>query len=147
MAQDPVNFEAVYQDALISAKKGDTSKAIRELEFLSNSFPRNALVRYQLASAYLLSAINASEVNVRNATESAENRVSEAIKLDPKLEPAVLLFAELKIRKGSAAAAIEPFEGIDQGDDRRPRKHIIFSQQPIWPSGRTPKQHQPISRW
>jgi tetratricopeptide (TPR) repeat protein len=112
LAQDPVNFEAVYQDALISAKKGDTPKAIRELEFLSNSFPRNALVRYQLASAYLLSAINASEVNVRNATESAENRVSEAIKLDPKLEPAVLLFSELKIRKGSAAAAIDPLKEL-----------------------------------
>ena len=92
--------------------KGDTTKAIRELEFLSNSFPRNALVRYQLASAYLLSANNASEVNARNATESAENRLSEAIKLDPKLEPAVLLFAELKIRKGSAAAAIEPLREL-----------------------------------
>ena len=112
LAQDPANFEAVYQDAIISAKKGDTSKAIRELEFLSNSFPRNALVRYQLASAYLLSAINASEVNVRKATESAENRVNEAVKLDPKLEPAVLLFAELKIRKGSAAAAIEPLKEL-----------------------------------
>src|SRR6185369_12531645 len=112
LAQDPANFEAVYQDAIISVKKGDTSKAIRELEFLSNSFPRNALVRYQLASAYLLSAINASEVNVRKATESAENRVNEAVKLDPKLEPAVLLFAELKIRKGSAAAAIEPLKEL-----------------------------------
>ncbi|WP_426527987.1 tetratricopeptide repeat protein [Bradyrhizobium sp. McL0615] len=112
LAQDPANFEAVYQDALISAKKGDTSKAIRELEFLSNAFPRNALVRYQLASAYLLSAVNASEVNVRKAIESAENRVSEAVKLDPKLEPAVLLFAELKIRKGNAAAAIEPLKEL-----------------------------------
>jgi tetratricopeptide (TPR) repeat protein len=112
LAQDPVNFEAVYQDAVISVKKGDTSKAIRELEFLSNSFPRNALVRYQLASAYLLSAVNASEVNARNATESADSRVTEAVKLDPKLEPAVLLFAELKIRKGSAAAAIEPLKEL-----------------------------------
>jgi tetratricopeptide (TPR) repeat protein len=112
LAQDPVNFEAVYQDALISASKGDSSKAIREFEFLSNSFPRNALVRYQLASAYLLSAKNASEANARNATESAENRLSDAVKLDPKLEPAVLLFAELKIRKGSAAAAIEPLREL-----------------------------------
>lgn len=112
LAQDPVNFEAVYQDALISAGKGDIPKAIRELEFLSNSFPRNALVRYQLASAYLLSAKNASEVNARNATDNAENRLSDAIKLDPKLEPAVLLFAELKIRKGSATAAIEPLREL-----------------------------------
>src|SRR5262245_48114143 len=108
LAQDPVNFEAVYQDALISASKGDASKAIRELEFLSNSFPRNALLRFQLASAYLLSANSASEANAKNATETAENRLSDAVKLDPNLEPAVLLFAELKIRKGSAAAAIEP---------------------------------------
>ena len=112
LAQDPANFEAVYQDAIINAKKGDTSKAIREFEFLSNAFPRNALVRYQLASAYLLSAVNASEANVRKATDNAENRVSEAVKLDPKLEPAVLLFAELKIRKGSAAAAIEPLKEL-----------------------------------
>ena len=114
LAQDPVNFEAVYQDALISASKGDATKAIRELEFLSNSFPRNALVRYQLASAYLLSANNASETNARNAIESAENRLSDAIKLDPKLEPAVLLFAELKIRKGSAAGN-RTLARIDQG--------------------------------
>lgn len=112
LAQDPVNFEAVYQDALISASKGDIAKAIRELEFLTSSFPRNALVRYQLASAYLLSVNNASEVTARNATESAENRLSEAIKLDPKLEPAVLLFSELKIRKGSTAAAIEPLREL-----------------------------------
>ena len=112
LAQDPANFEAVYQDAIISVNKGDTSKAIRELEFLSNSFPRNALVRFQLASAYLLSAVNASEANVKNASENAENRVSEAIKLDPKLEPAVLMFAELKIRKGSAAVAIEPLNEL-----------------------------------
>jgi tetratricopeptide (TPR) repeat protein len=111
LAQDPVNFEAVYQDALISASKGDATKAIRELEFLSTSFPRNALVRYQLAGAYLLSANNASETTARNAVESAENRLSDAIKLDPKLEPAVLLFAELKIRKGSAAA-IEPLREL-----------------------------------
>lgn len=112
LAHDPVNTEAVYQDALISAGKGDIAKAIRELEFVANSFPRNALVRYQLASAYLLSAKNANEANARIATESAENRLSDAIKLDPKLEPAVLLFAELKIRKGSAAAAIEPLREL-----------------------------------
>lgn len=112
LAQDPTNFEAVYQDALINASKGDIPKAIRELEFLSNSFPRNALVRYQLASAYLLSAKSASEANARTAVESAENRLSDAVKLDPRLEPAVLLFAELKIRKGSAAAAIEPLREL-----------------------------------
>lgn len=112
LAQDPTNFEAVYQDALLSLSKGDASKAIRQLEFLSTSFPRNAQVRYQLARAYLLSANNANEVNARNATESAENRLSEAIKLDPKLEPAVLLFAELKIRKGSGAAAIDPLQEL-----------------------------------
>lgn len=127
LAQDPVNFEAVYQDALISVKKGDTSKAIRELEFLSNSFQRNALVRYQLASAYLISAANASEANARTATESAEGRISEAIKLDPKLEPAVLLFAELKIRKGSASAAIEPLKELIKEQPQSPQPYYLLA--------------------
>lgn len=127
LAQDPVNFEAVYQDALISASKGDLAKAIRELEFLANSFPRSALVRYQLASAYLLSANNASEVNARTATDNAENRLSDAVKLDPKLEPAVLLYSELKIRKGSAAAAIEPLRELVKDRPQTAQAHYLLA--------------------
>src|SRR5262249_30863085 len=99
----------------------------RELEFLANSFPRSALVRYQLASAYLLSANNASEVNARNATDNAENRLNDAVKLDPKLEPAVLLYSELKIRKGSAAAAIEPLRELIKDRSQTPQAYYLLA--------------------
>src|SRR5262249_28043588 len=68
----------------------------------------NAVVRVQLARAYLAWAKDASPANARNATDAAESRLNEAIGIDPHFAPAVLLFAELKIRKGSAAAAVDP---------------------------------------
>jgi tetratricopeptide (TPR) repeat protein len=107
LAQDPINYDAVFLDGGLSLTKGDAAKAIREFEYLSNAYTRNPLVRYQLARAYLLFANTANPVDSRNAVDSAESRLNEAIKLDPRFEAAVLLFAELKIRKGSAAAAVE----------------------------------------
>jgi tetratricopeptide (TPR) repeat protein len=107
LAQDPINYDAVFQDGLLSLAKGDNAKAIREFEYLSNTYTRNPLVRYQLALAYLASAKDANPSNARSATEAAESRLNEAIGLDPHYEPAVLLFAGLKIRKGAAAAAVD----------------------------------------
>src|SRR5262249_22136223 len=40
-------------------------------------------------------------------TEAAERRLNEAVGLDPHFEPAVLLFAELKIRKGAPVPAVD----------------------------------------
>jgi tetratricopeptide (TPR) repeat protein len=107
LAQDPINYDAVFLDGSLSLTKQDAAKAIREFEYLSNTYTRNPLVRYQLARAYLLFANTANPVNSRNAVDSAESRLNEAIILDPRFEAAVLLFAELKIRKGSAAAAVD----------------------------------------
>jgi predicted Zn-dependent protease len=105
LAQDPINYEAVFQDGLLSLAKGDANKAIREFEYLSNTYPQNPLVRYQLARAHLLSARDQNPNNARVATDAAESRLNEAIQLNPYYEPAVLLYAELKIQKGSPAAA------------------------------------------
>ena len=43
----------------------------------------------------------------RNLVEAAENNLNDAIKLDPHFDQAILLLAELKIRKGSPAAAVD----------------------------------------
>src|SRR5215813_367289 len=112
LAQDPTNFDAVYHDGVISLSKGDLAKAIREFEYLSNTYKGNAQVRYQLALAYLQQAKTANAADSRNAIDNAESRLNEAIQLNPRFEQAVLLFAELKIRKGSAASAIDPLERL-----------------------------------
>ena len=108
LARDPMNYDALFQDGILNIEKGDAAKAVSEFEYLSALYFKNAQVRYQLARAYvLLSAKSASVVEARNAMERAETRLNDAIKLDPHLDAAALLLAEIKIRKGSPAAAMD----------------------------------------
>src|SRR5262245_46825201 len=107
LAQDPFNYDALFVDGLLSLGKGEAAKAMRVFEYLSNTYSQNAQVRYHLARAYLLYAKSAGAVESRNALESAERRLAEAIKLNPHFNEAILLLAELKIRKGVPAAAVD----------------------------------------
>jgi tetratricopeptide (TPR) repeat protein len=107
LAQDPINHDAVFLDGILSLAKRDAARAIRDFGYLRNTYTGDAQSRYQLALAYLLSAQNASPVTSRNATEEAESSLSEAVKLNPRFDQAILLLAELKIRKGNPAAAVD----------------------------------------
>lgn len=97
----------MFQDGVLNLAKGNTALAIREFEQLSNIFSQNPQVLYQLALAYLQSAKTASPVNSRNAVDSADSALSTAVKIAPQFEQAVVLLAELKIRKGTPAAAVD----------------------------------------
>ena len=112
LAQDPTNYEALFQDGLLSFDKEDAANAVRAFEFLSNIYRRNPLVRYQLAVALLREAKDQNPANGRTATDAAESRLSEAIDLDPHFELAVLLFAQLKIPRGGAAAAVRALQQV-----------------------------------
>ena len=107
LSQDPFNYDALFLDGLLKLAKGDAPGAVRVFGYLTNTFGQNPQVRYQLALAHLLSARDASPVDSRNALSEAENSLSEAIKLDPNFDQASLLLAELKIRKGNAAAVVD----------------------------------------
>src|SRR5262249_15287481 len=127
LAQDPVNYDAVFTDGALRLAKGDAAGAIRDFEYLCNVYRQNAEVRHRAALAYLQSTKGASEVNARNAVDAAESRLNEAIRIDPRFEPAVLLFAELKIRKGTAAAAIEPLTALIQAKPQIPQAHYLLA--------------------
>jgi tetratricopeptide (TPR) repeat protein len=107
LSQDSINYDALFQDGILNLAKSDAIGAIRDFEYLSNAYRQNPLVQYQLALAYLLYAKDASEVNRRNATDNAERSLSEAVNLAPHFDLAALLLAELKIRKGNPAAAVD----------------------------------------
>ena len=107
LAQDPINYDAVFWDGILSLAKKDATKAMRNFGYLRNTYTGDPQVPYQLARAYLLSAQDASPVKSRNAVEEAERSLSEAIKLNPRFDQAILLLAELKIRKGNPAAAVD----------------------------------------
>src|SRR5262249_25374244 len=114
LSQDSINYDALYQDGILNLAKGDAIAAIRDFEYLSNAYRQNPLVRYQLALAYLLysNSKDLGEVNRRNAVDAAESRLNEAVGLQPRFDQAAMLLAELKIRKGSPAAAVELLEPV-----------------------------------
>ena len=105
LAQDSLNYDALYQSGLLNLGKGDFNRAIRIFEQLTGLSDQDPRVRYQLALAYLSSMKDATLVASRDALERAEIHLSVAVRLDPKLQQAVLILAELKIRKGVPAAA------------------------------------------
>jgi tetratricopeptide (TPR) repeat protein len=107
LSQDPINYDALFMDGILNLRKGDAATAMREFEYLGNTYPQNPQVRYQLALANLLSAKSAGATESRRAVERAESLLGEAVKLNPSFEQAILLLAELKIRKGIFAAAVD----------------------------------------
>src|SRR4029077_5522961 len=51
--RDPANVEARLLQAQVWLAKGETKKALENLESLSNSFPTVPAIKYELARAYL----------------------------------------------------------------------------------------------
>jgi putative PEP-CTERM system TPR-repeat lipoprotein len=127
LAQDAANYDALHLDGLLNLTKGDATKAIHDFEYLSNANDRDAEVRYRLAVAYLSSAKRASLAETRNAVEAAESRLTEAVKIDSNFEPAVLLLAELKIRKGSAAAAVDALAPLIRAQTRTAQAYYLLA--------------------
>ena len=127
LAQDPINYDALYEDGILSAAKGDTTKAIREFEFLSNTYSQNAQVRYQLALAYLLYAKGAGSADAKKAVEDAEYRLTEAAKLAPNFAQAVTLLSDLKIKKGVPAAAVELLTPLIKAQPQNAQAHYLLA--------------------
>jgi tetratricopeptide (TPR) repeat protein len=108
LAQDPINFDALFQDSVLKLIKGDVANAILQLEALENAYREQPKLLYQLAMAYLVLAGRAGPVEARDAVDKAASRLNEAIRLDPHFEDAILKYAELQIRSGNAAVVIDP---------------------------------------
>jgi tetratricopeptide (TPR) repeat protein len=107
LAQDPANFDALYLSGSRHLLEGDAEKAVREFEQLASIYAKSPQVRYQLARAYLLFANGKNAATRQDLIRAAENNLNVAIQLDPNANPATLLLAELKIMKGSPAAAVD----------------------------------------
>jgi tetratricopeptide (TPR) repeat protein len=126
LAADPINFDALFMDGVLNLTKGDAAKAVREFEFLNKNFAQNPRVRYQLAVAYLLYAKGANPVDQRNAVDSAESNLSEAVKLDPHFDQAILLLSEQKIVKGVPAAAVDLLTPLVKQQPENAQAHYLL---------------------
>src|SRR5262249_3492351 len=135
LAEDGTNYDAVFQDGLINLGKGDNSKAIREFEYLSDVYSRNPQVRYHLALAYLASLKDyhrpSEHREATEAAERAENRLGEAVMLDPSFEAAVLLLPRSKCAREAAAPLSTPSMSCSSGGPYR-RRRPTSSRGLIW---------------
>jgi tetratricopeptide (TPR) repeat protein len=107
LAQDALNFDALFQSVSLSLAKGEAEKAVRESEQLNSTYGQSPQARFQLAQSYLLSASSANPVKRKNLVDAAERNLNLAIQLDPHFAPAIMLLAGLKIGKGNPAAAVD----------------------------------------
>jgi tetratricopeptide (TPR) repeat protein len=92
----------IFQTEVLLAK-GDTKKAVEVLERLDQTYPNTALVKYQLARAYL-------ENN--NNTNQAKAALEQAISANPNYTDAILLLAEINVRTGHSEMVIEPLTDL-----------------------------------
>jgi putative PEP-CTERM system TPR-repeat lipoprotein len=127
LSQDSINYDAVFQDGLLNLAKGNAIAAIRDFEYLSNAYRQNWLTRYQLALAYLLYAKDANALNSRNAVDNAVRSLNEAVNLEPRFDQAALLLAELNIRKGNPAAAVDLLVSVTKDRPQIAQAHYLLA--------------------
>jgi tetratricopeptide (TPR) repeat protein len=97
LGREPADFEALLMTAQLSLARGKREQAVTEMERLRALYPKSALVQYQLALAQLLNGEVAKCVGSLN----------QAVALDADYTDAVLLLAELNVRRGNPKAAID----------------------------------------
>ena len=96
LARNPSNVEALLLRANLRLAKGETAAGVKELQDLKSAHPEIPSIHYQLAVAFLRT----------NGVAKATVELNEAIRLDPNHAQAILLAADLNIRRGDAAPAV-----------------------------------------
>ncbi len=95
-----VDGRRLQGDVLLA--KGDTKKALEVLERLDQTFPDVALIKYNLARAYLQN----------NNINQAKLALDQAVSLNPNYDDAVLLLAQVNLSTGHGEAVIEPISRL-----------------------------------
>jgi tetratricopeptide (TPR) repeat protein len=119
LARDPVNFEALMQSGNLSMAKRDGTNAIavyRRMESVK-MYEASPSVKYHLALAYLMNGDRADAV----AT------LTEALTVDHNYSPATLLLAELDVRSGSAAAAVNLLLPLVKKESQEAKAHLLLA--------------------
>lgn len=104
LSRDAGNLEGRLVQADSWIQKGDRQKAIDSLEDLDRTYNNTPGVQFALARAYLADQKN----------DQALAELDQVVHTNPTFSDAVVLRAELQLRKGHAADTIEPLRGVVQ---------------------------------
>jgi len=96
--RDPVHLEGMVLMARLWMAQDERDKAIAELERMIKYYPRLPLAHFQMAGALLMQ---------KNDLAGAVRSLNEALAISPEYPEAILLLAELNIRRGNTALATE----------------------------------------
>ena len=121
LAQDVTNYDALLFRGELDLAKNEPAKAVREFEQLSKDYPRSPQVQYLLAVAFLRNSEDAK------AVENAANSLASAVSIDPRFDEATLLLAELRIRKGQYAVAIESLVEVIKERPQLRQAHLLLA--------------------
>ncbi len=96
LLRDPENYEALLLRGRLKLAQGEPAKAVGELERMATAYARVPQVHFQLGLAHLLN----------RDLPKALGSLNQAIALDGNYTEAILVLAELNIRRGDPASAI-----------------------------------------
>jgi tetratricopeptide (TPR) repeat protein len=121
LSQDPTNYDALIIDAALAAEKGEIPRALRELDYLSRLYPKDAEVRYQIA---LVNLLNSQDLS---AVDTAIKNLNLAVGLNPNFDKAQLLLADLRMRKGEYTAAIDALKQLIKDRPQVAQAHLLLA--------------------
>ena len=98
LSRDPDHPDVRLFQAEVLLAKGETKKAVDILERVDQAYPGAALIKYQLARAYLQN----------NNTNQAKVALDQAISTNPNYDDAILLLAQINVHTGHSEMVIEP---------------------------------------
>jgi len=117
LAHDLANYDAMMERGMLKLAQGDAPGAITELKKAEDAYKRSGQIKYQLALAY-----------VRDGDlVLAEERLEQAILLEPDLDQPVLALAELKVRKGDPNSAIESLTQLLRRHPQTERAYLLLA--------------------
>jgi tetratricopeptide (TPR) repeat protein len=96
--RDPQYVDGRRLQGAVLVAKGETKKAVEVLERLDQTYPGAAMIKYELARAYLKD----------NNTNQAKVALDQAISINPNYDDAVLLLAGINLNTGHGEMVIEP---------------------------------------
>jgi len=116
LAMDPANYDALLLNGRLLLAKREMAKGMAELERLVRTFPGVPQAYFHLATAQLLN----------NEGLKAMASLNQAVALNPDYVEAVLLRAELGVRKGDAGEVINDMTDLLREHPQLMRAYIIL---------------------
>ena len=123
LKQDPKDSDVIAMHAALLLQTGDPKQiksVISELQPIVAKAPKNATLHYNLGRAYMAASDSQN-------LDQARIHFQEAVKLDPRYEPAKLALGELQLARGENATAVQTAEDILKTDPTNLMAHLMRS--------------------